>query len=93
MVPVVAKFKLSGISTREYGNNPDGTLKILRTLEFFPVYPKSDEPNHENRKFWEATPSGKIELGSTNDKATNQFEIGKEYYITFTEKPLGVIAE
>ena len=41
-------------------------------------------PNHENNKFWDASPSGKLELGMINPEAAAYFKIGKEYYIDFT---------
>ncbi|MGD9726393.1 MAG: hypothetical protein AB7L09_21600 [Nitrospira sp.] len=60
------------------------TTKVeKRTLYFTPVYHKGD-PAHENSKFWEASPSGKLELGTINEEAWSQFEMGKEYYLDFT---------
>lgn len=55
----------------------------LRTIEMSPVYGNGD-PDHENTKFWNATPTGKLELGCLNLAASEQFELGKEYYIDFT---------
>lgn len=55
----------------------------VRTLVFQPVYGNGD-PNHENTKFWEASPSGEIRLGVVNQEAWKNFELGKEYYIDFT---------
>lgn len=45
-----------------------------------PVY--SDSP--ENEKFFEATPSGEIEMVIKNDFAAQQFHMGQEFYIDFT---------
>lgn len=39
----------------------------------------------ENKQFWQYTPSGKIELLTVNADAAKQFEVGKEYYIDFTQ--------
>lgn len=58
----------------------------LRTLKFSPVYGNGD-PNHENTKFWAASPSGSIMLGTINPDAWQHFEIGKEYYVTFDQAP------
>lgn len=38
----------------------------------------------ENESFYKWTPSGKIDLACVNPDATNQFEVGKEYYVDFT---------
>jgi len=51
------------------------------TLELTPVF--SNDPNHENKKFWDATPSGKIEI-SAKPEALESFKVGDEYYIDFT---------
>jgi hypothetical protein len=50
-------------------------------IEMTPVY--SDDPEHPNRSFWEATPNGKIEMQINNPAALQQFEVGKEYYVDF----------
>lgn len=55
----------------------------MRTVVMSPVYGNND-PNHENTKFWQASPSGKLELGCVNLAASEQFELGKEYYLDFT---------
>lgn len=43
----------------------------------------------ENKLWASATPWGHIEMGSLNDKATDEFEEGAEYEVTFrrVEKP------
>jgi len=38
----------------------------------------------ENEKFFHYTPWGKLKMGIVNLTATEQFEVGKEYYIDFT---------
>ena len=55
----------------------------MHTVELYPVYGNGD-PKHENTKFWQSSPSGKIELGTINAAAAEQFEIGREFYIDFT---------
>lgn len=52
----------------------------VQTIKLSPVYGNND-PNHENTKFWEASPSGSFELGTINAAAAAIFELGKEYYI------------
>lgn len=55
--------------------------KDYTELELWPVY--SSDPNHENKAFWDATPSGKITLGIKRGIA-DHFKPGDEYYIDFT---------
>lgn len=37
--------------------------------------------------FWNASPSGSLELGCINLVAADRFELGKEYYLDFTPAP------
>lgn len=75
---VRAKFKVVGIRRSQWSSD-----KEVQTIEMQPVTGGTSE-EHENRKFWEATPSGKIELGCVNLAAASRFELGKEYYVDFT---------
>lgn len=84
---VRAKFKCISV-TSSLGSRraPDGKSYVeceMRTVKLQPVYGNND-PNHENTKFWNATPAGAIELGVINLEAAGQFEIGREYYVDFT---------
>lgn len=56
---------------------------IKTTVVFIPVADSSPE----NKIFWEATPSGRIELGLVNPGAVAELELMKEYYVDFTEAP------
>lgn len=89
-----AKFTYTGYASSlqhtGYEQKPEGgddrTKPIkqeMRSLKFSPVYANND-PEHENSKFWKYTPMGSIELGTVNEEAWKQFEIGKEYYVDFT---------
>lgn len=71
---VRAKFYVSNVTPWGWGG---GEVFLV------PVY--SEDPNHENKSFWDATPSGEIRMGINNQKAFDQFELGKEYYIDFTK--------
>lgn len=51
-------------------------------IEMAPVC--SEDPDHPNKAFWQATPNGKIEMQINNPSAIQQFEIGKEYYVEFS---------
>jgi hypothetical protein len=46
-----------------------------------PVY--SENPEHENKSFWEATPSGELSMNIQNPRASEFFHIGEEYYVDF----------
>lgn len=93
---VRAKFQLNSITSQvqyvqeDTGDRDErgqiiyrGVYKEVRSLVFNPVYGKGD-PNHENTKFWQASPSGKLELNVINPQAWSQFELNKEYYLDFT---------
>jgi len=92
MNKVRAKFMVNSIR-REHQRRPTGKKDTegypiygnveVRTVVMSPVYGGGD-PAHENTKFWEATPSGKLELGCANLAASEMFDIGKEYYLDFT---------
>ncbi len=75
---VRAKFKVESIERSKYGGQE------MQTIKLSPVYPKQGDPNDENAKFYAATPSGSIQLGTVNPEAGNKFELGKEYYVEFT---------
>lgn len=98
---VRAKFRVNSIKRTESSRSkkgPDGKpIKNargydesepceLRTVSMSPVYGNGD-PEHENTKFWQASPSGSLELGCINLAAAEQFELGKEYYLDFSPAP------
>jgi hypothetical protein len=84
---VRAKFKVTSITRSESSRRNQETGQYdpceLHSIEMSPVFGNGD-PNHENTKFWEASPSGHLKLGCVNEEAAKQFELGKEYYIDFT---------
>jgi hypothetical protein len=87
-----AKFRLNSFTTSMYNRYPknengnrdyDNPEKVeMRTLNFTPV---TDDGVTENEKFWDATPSGSIQLGTVNPEAWEQFELNRDYYVDFTE--------
>lgn len=88
---VRAKFKVDEIRRSHTsrmidpakGYYPDNLERVeMRTVVMSPVYTNND-PEHENTKFWNASPSGKLELGTINPEAWRHFELGKEYYVDF----------
>lgn len=81
---VRAKFKLDNAESVKQRND-DGEEVECRTLYFSPVY--SSDPNSENRKFWKSTPSGQLTMWVVNPEAWKHFEVGKSYYLDFSEAP------
>lgn len=89
---VRAKFKVqrieASIGSKVVGKNEQGRDMYepceLRTIVLQPVYANGD-PEHENSKFWAASPSGEIKLGTINPAAWEAFELGSEYYVDFTK--------
>lgn len=51
-------------------------------LSFAPVF--SEDPESENKKYWDATPSGELRLDVVNAAAVEGLEVGKEYYVDVT---------
>lgn len=39
----------------------------------------------ENKEFFRWTPYGRIEIGCVNEAASKKFEVGREYYVDFTQ--------
>ena len=80
---VRAKFRLNSYTTELYDmwkeNKSIGKVE-KRTLNFTPVYGTGSD---ENKAFWDATPSGSLQLGVVNPEAWKEFELGKEYYLDF----------
>ena len=77
-----AKFRLTEWKNSEGGRRVDGKYEscIKASLVFIPVGDNSPE----NKLFWEATPSGRIEISVVNPEAVEEFELLKEYYVDFT---------
>lgn len=88
---VRAKFKVTKID-RQMGSKgvvgADGKMTYVpaevQTVHLSAVYGNGD-PNHENTKFWQASPSGGITLTCVNAEAVAQFDLDREFYVDFTE--------
>lgn len=87
---VRAKFKvdsyetsLSRVKIDPKGNWDEKNMQTveLRTVKLSVVGNSSPE----NEKFWTFTPSGSITLSTINPEAWKGFELGKEYYVDFTQ--------
>lgn len=68
---VRAKFRVTEKIERENG---------YYGVVLYPVVGGSEE----NKEFWKATPGGKIEMFSVNQKAIENFKVGQEFYVDFT---------
>jgi hypothetical protein len=55
----------------------------VQTIELQPVTGQA-AASEEDKQFWAATPSGKIELGCLNLDAAEQFKLGATYYVEFS---------
>ena len=89
---VRAKFRVLKIertmSTHQTGLDDKGHARYepceLQTVVLSPVFGNGD-PEHENTKFWNASPSGEVRLGTINAAAAAYFELSAEYYLDFTK--------
>ena len=75
---VVAKFKVERVDQSATEGQLSGG-----SVELVPVIDGSDE----NKQFFKYTPSGRIVLSTINQSALEQFELGKEFYVTFEPAP------
>ena len=79
---VRAKFVVESYETRK-SNTRDSESEELRTLTLTAV----SDGSEENKKFFRWTPNGKITIGILNPEAWKQLELGKAYYVDFSEAP------
>ena len=77
------KVRLDEQTNRIGGRTVDGKYQECTKISvvFIPV--GDDSP--ENKLFWDATPSGKIEFTYMNPEALEELVLGREYYVDFTE--------
>lgn len=61
----------------------DKSKGFLGGVKLSPVSSGSDE----NKRFFEATPTGSMEFGTVNQDALAEFEPGAEYYVTIERVP------
>ena len=64
------------------GKNGKSVPVEMRSVKMSPVY--STEPGTENKKFWNATPTGSLEFNTVNLEAVEGLELGAEYYLDIT---------
>ncbi|MHC5615126.1 MAG: hypothetical protein ACYTXA_30145 [Nostoc sp.] len=66
-----AKFRVETVTNHAGGGNSVNLIPVLSGSE-------------ENKSFWQATPSGKLDMYINNPNAAEFFKAGVEYYIDFT---------
>lgn len=71
-----AKFKVDEVA--------DGTLRASPVV--------SSEPGSENSKFWDATPSGSLEVTATKAGIFSALKVGDEFYLDITPAPKAGVA-
>lgn len=76
MNEVKALVHCSGISTSESTYKNRGCIGALVTFGF--NYHNQDE-SHPNRVYFDATPSGQLQMYINNEQAWHQFETGSDY--------------
>jgi hypothetical protein len=74
---VRAKFVCNSITRQKHWDQSKGETQ---TIKLTPVTSGSEE----NKAFYEATPSGSIEIMTVNEEVAKNFELGKSYYVDFT---------
>lgn len=67
---VRAKFKCESVADSQ---DDSTTIRLTAVVD----------GSEENKKFFKWTPNGSITIGTVNEEAAKQFEVGKEYYVDF----------
>lgn len=76
-----AKFRVTRHSTTlGWNNETSKNDRVVGTIELHPVTGGSDE----NKRFYEATPGGRIELSTVNKAVLDELQLGAEVYVDFT---------
>jgi hypothetical protein len=86
MDEVRARFSVQGISINQNWATQSPYKGHLRTIQMQPVSPQTgatEEEKAEHKKFWEASPSGEIKLGTLNPAAGEFFDVGDVVEVTF----------
>lgn len=86
-----AKFRCNRIELQYCGDKyEDGAFVEPREALVYPkvvmtpVMAQPGDDDHENSKFWQASPSGELWMQINNPAGAEVFEIGREYYVDFT---------
>jgi hypothetical protein len=75
---VRAKFRVASITEQaDYSGQPSKT-KVVKLACIY------DQSIPEDQRFFDATPSGTVEMWINNPAALEQFALGKAFYADFT---------
>lgn len=84
---VTKRYSHTVASRPDNGNAPERDVLTYR-VKLAPVHGKTKtggyDPCDENKAFYEATPSGEIELMTVSEGAAAAFVPGQAYFIDFT---------
>jgi hypothetical protein len=80
---VVAKFQVSKVELYS------GSSKVFLNPVYAGEGADSKVTTKEDGSFWEATPSGVLEMMVNNPLAAEQFQPGDKFYLTFERVPEG----
>lgn len=83
---VQAKFIITRKETTRQWMGQDRPQTEVVAVFGQPVY-GGGGPDDVNKQWWEATPSGQLQLGCVNKAAADALVIGEEYLVTFTHAP------
>lgn len=84
---VRAKFNLTHIREQRLCFSKDPRPQDGIEQKFLCFQTCYDDSIPEDERFQKATPSGSIEMQVDNPEALKQLEIGKSYYVDFTQVP------
>ena len=73
---VVARFEC--VKKEKAPGNDSGIRVFLEPV-------RSEEEGHPNKAFWDATPTGMLDMFINIRKTANYFVVGKEYEMNFNE--------
>ena len=73
-------------SVQEHTDQQGGEVEPTKYSEYVTLFPVTGHAGEsaENKTFWKATPSGKLELSVDNPEAWGHFQEGGEYFIDIT---------
>lgn len=73
----MVRAKFAVIEVRQHSWHPTGRTVVLE--------PRYDSTIEEDRRFAQATPSGRLEMFVDNPKALDHLAVGSVHYLDFTE--------
>lgn len=75
---VRAKFTVQSIERQKHWDRTKGEIQTIKLIAV-------SDGSEENKAFFAVTPTASISLGTVNEEAAKQFELGESYYVDFTK--------